>query len=88
MEIKIIIEDWEYKMLEAFIDTPEKHINNNLKIEIQKYKDICLDKFIQYCRENNLPIFYKNDEDLINKLYDLGLIKNLHDLNSEFLKNN
>lgn len=88
MEIKLLTETWEYKMLEAFIDIPEQEIKNYLKTLIKQYKDICLNKFIEYCRENDLPISYDSDEDLINKLYELGIIKNLHNLNTEFLNNN
>ena len=87
-EIKIEIQDWEYKLLESFHSNPKEHVKDYLYQNINLYKQTILDRFIEYHKENNLPISYQNDEDLINKSYEIGIIRNLSQLNKEFIENN
>lgn len=86
--INIQIEEWEYKLLESFHSDPKQEIENYIRQNITLYKESILEKFIEYHKSNNLPISYENDEDLINKSYEIGIIRNLSQLNKEFIENN
>lgn len=85
--INIEIQEWEYKLLESFYSDPKQEIENFIKQNINLYKECVLDRFIEYHKSNNLPISYENDEDLINKSYEIGIIRNLSQLNKEFIEN-
>lgn len=86
--INIQIQEWEYKLLESFHSDPKKEIEDRIKQDIDLHKQSILDRFIEYHKSNNLPISYENDEDLINKSYEIGIIRNLSQLNKEFIENN
>jgi hypothetical protein len=86
--INIEIEEWEYKLLESFYSDPKKEIEKRIRKDIDLYKQSILDRFIEYHRSNNYAISYQNDEDLINKSYEIGIIRNLSELNNEFIENN
>lgn len=86
--ITIALEDWEYKLLESLYENVEEDIKINIKQTIFDHKNIILDRFIDYHKKNNTAISYENEEDLINKSYEIGIIRNLSQLNKEFIENN
>lgn len=85
MELNYKFEDWEYRMLESFYHNPEEYFDNLINKIINEHKNSCIDKYIKYCRDNDVPINYDSNEDLIAKMYAVNLLLNLHDLNTQFL---
>lgn len=87
MELNYKFENWEYKMLESFYDNPSEYFHSLITNVINQHKNLCIDKYIEYCKNNDLPIMYNSTEDLISKMHEKKLLCNLNVLNTQFLNN-
>lgn len=87
MELNFHLDNWQSKMLEAFYGNPNEHFKTMISDIIKNHKNVCIDRYIDYCKSNDLPISYDSDDELIEKMYEFGLLTNLDILNKQFLEN-